>query len=1156
MARTATPPRSADQGRPGGDGATSTNPAAPGTSRLRESLDQLLARRPSSDLFAEEAAQLILQETHAAAVALLGLDPRGERLRLLATLHLDDAAVRVLAGDPSHPSWDIPLRALRNRRINVIESAQDNPFVPRPLIALNPAQMTIAVLPFYHQGAPTGAVVLFAPTPQAFPDTLLHTLSQALRVCAMGLSELPSAPTTAPSRPAPDTAREQPTLLRGVATLKAELSRLTQALEESEGQRAAEAADRVTAETFLVAATDRVAQLEKELADLRGTSGQLPRLEGAVDQLNRQVHEAQAAAEAARAQAAAMEKQLADAQQRADEDAASIEALTSFREEIQRRFERARAESQDRGAALSDLDERFRGLAEHAETLQKALDALHADRAGLEDELARVREELALTRTQRGKAGAARRESTEALTAAQAESRALATKLAEAEVKLEQFEVAQKSLANLRQQLETGSTERRDLAQRLEAAEAARSSEAREHEAARQTWADQVAGLESERDRFREEMEHLRAQAGETRAELEARLELAEAERRELVERVDALAQTEAERTRVQSRAHELEAELADAREKTRVLEERIKELGEVNARLIAERRELHGRVDALTAGGQTLEEAKKHAINRSLQRVIELESALSRMSKTIDATRSSAAEELDRVRAEADRDTTALRAELAAATQAREALHREFEQRQQAIEAERRAGEDRARETEQWRETARRLEREQSDLVERLNAATKAAGQHQHEQEDAARRLASLESSLREAVTARDSLTAELHETQERMAGAAAKQIAAAEATRRELEIALASERDRRLAEAEELTEQLRQVRGELIEELADMTRRYDLAQLESKRLTQALQDKDQLLSIVETRLSTAEPGGPEAGPEAGLEAGLELELAIEHGGIAAAEPPPTAAEAELRTEETAAATAAPAEPAMVVILDDGEPAATAAGRLGEFGLQVSALAPPPDFAGSIGSRRVACAAVNLSLPGIWKTLRTLRAGEDPASMPLVGYTLAGGANAGFWLGPVDFTVLPLKGKQLVTVLQRLVPKLRRVVAMSNDFDVMTSVRTELTAARISAAVVLDGRQAFDLLPTIRPEAAVLHLSPTCTDVFRAISGLRSSEIGREIPILFLIDPIPQPKEDAFFTIGLRQLSGRGNLKADELVNFLATSFGPYRAE
>src|SRR4029078_5525437 len=111
-----------------------------------------------------------------------------------------------------------------------------------------------------------------------------------------------------------------------------------------------------------------------------------------------------------------------------------------------------------------------------------------------------------------------------------------------------------------------------------------------------------------------------------------------------------------------------------------------------------------------------------------------------------------------------------------------------------------------------------------------------------------------------------------------------------------------------------------------------------------------------------------------------------------------------------------------------------------------------------------------------------------------------------------------------------------------------------MSDVRTQLTGVGISTAVVLDGRQALDLVPTIRPEAAVLHLSPSCVDVFRAIAGLRAADIARDIPILFLLDEVPQPREEAFLTARVCMLASRGGLMPDGLVETLATAFDVYR--
>jgi hypothetical protein len=94
-----------------------------------------------------------------------------------------------------------------------------------------------------------------------------------------------------------------------------------------------------------------------------------------------------------------------------------------------------------------------------------------------------------------------------------------------------------------------------------------------------------------------------------------------------------------------------------------------------------------------------------------------------------------------------------------------------------------------------------------------------------------------------------------------------------------------------------------------------------------------------------------------------------------------------------------------------------------------------------------------------------------------------------------------------------------------------------------------MSTAVVFDGRQALDLVPTVRPEAAIIHLAPTCTDAFSALVGFRTADAARNIPIFFLLDATPQQREEAFFNTGLRLLGTRANLQAAQLGDQLATA-------
>src|SRR5258706_8516259 len=73
--------------------------AAPNVSSLRDGLQHLYSIRPSRGAFAEAAVTLIAKGAGVKAVALLGYEPRGNRMHLLAQAGLDAEAIQALSGD-------------------------------------------------------------------------------------------------------------------------------------------------------------------------------------------------------------------------------------------------------------------------------------------------------------------------------------------------------------------------------------------------------------------------------------------------------------------------------------------------------------------------------------------------------------------------------------------------------------------------------------------------------------------------------------------------------------------------------------------------------------------------------------------------------------------------------------------------------------------------------------------------------------------------------------------------------------------------------------------------------------------------------------------------------------------------------------------------
>ncbi|MBX3023807.1 hypothetical protein KF840_02755 [bacterium] len=1087
-------------------------PGTAGLASLRDSLQQVYAIRPSRDAFAEEAIRLIARSTNTKAAALLTYEARSGRMQLVGHVGLEAEAEQVLSGDAMVSAWDIPLRSIRNRRINVIEAAHENPFVPKPLAAISPRRLTIAAVPFFHANAPVGVVVLFSPTPRGFADGLLKTLSQSLRVCALALSELPLSAAATARAVEEEASTAQPTLLRGLAALKSELVRLTQALEESERQRAAETAERVTAQSFLKAAQERAAGLEQEITELRAAQEQIPAIEEQVHSLSRRLAAASEAADTAQSEIAQLRAVLAEAERRAVAQDAALAALkverAALETQLQEALDSARARGEEAAALhaqVSDLTPRAARLGE----LQTALAAAEAARSETETVIARLRQELVATHEQRSRAEAALEQASSALAASDADRGELTALLEAAQVEHAELERMRGELATLR-----------DGQQALEAALAARTAElestrasltadgqqrAAEAEAARA----RVAELERAREAIAGELAGVRAEAARQAAALSERGSELASRQQELEAARAAIADADAERAELRARLAAVDGELQTAGTARRQLEDQLVALQAERDRLASHQRELQGRVEALAAGGQTLEHEKRTTLAAAEQRVAGLEAEIARLTAALDATRTSAADEITRTRHDADATLDGLRVDLAEAARARDELQRSLAATQQECANQQRALAEMSAQRARLEAATERLAAERAELGGRIETGAAQQAELQRAHAEAQQRVAALE---RELANVRD----------EQLAGLQAR-LASEEAARRAAEASAAAAASR------------------YAEELAQLQEQVAAQHEDQERLNQQLAEQAELLQSAEQNLGVLDiPAGDEGADDDVLEIDRDA---------------PTVADQAVDAGGADDEGDADADAGELVLLDGDEAAAGAARQLAEFGHRISAFAPSIPAADGLKGRLVAGAALNLAAAGAWSVVRHLRNGGDIPRMPLIAYALAEKANKGFWLGPVDFAPLPVGQVALPALLNRMVPKIRRVLAMSNDIDVMSDVRTQLTGAGISTAVVLDGRQALDLVPTIRPEAAVLHLSPSCVDVFRAIAGLRAAEIARDIPILFLLDAEPQPREEAFLTAGVRMLASRGGLLPDGLAETLASAFDVYRA-
>jgi chromosome segregation ATPase len=234
------------------------------------------------------------------------------------------------------------------------------------------------------------------------------------------------------------------------------------------------------------------------------------------------------------------------------------------------------------------------------------------------------------------------------------------------------------------------------------------------------------------------------------------------------------------------------------------------------------------------------------------------------------------------------------------------------------------------------------------------------------------------------------------------------------------------------------------------------------------------------------------------------------------------------------------------------LVLLDDGVSRDAACAALSGAGFEVATFPPTEAGVDAMLRRKVKCIMLNVG-GGVaaWRTLRVLRERVGSRSLPILAYAMTQNAPAGFCFGRADFGLWPMDPARMIERLECLRPKLKRLLLLSADVDGMGRLREPLAAAKISTSLVLDGKQALEFATMVEPEAAILHLSPNCPSVSRAVAGLRAMEATRDLPLLLVLDKTAAPREDAFFAATTVQLVSKPAFRFTNLPEEIARVVG-----
>lgn len=224
------------------------------------------------------------------------------------------------------------------------------------------------------------------------------------------------------------------------------------------------------------------------------------------------------------------------------------------------------------------------------------------------------------------------------------------------------------------------------------------------------------------------------------------------------------------------------------------------------------------------------------------------------------------------------------------------------------------------------------------------------------------------------------------------------------------------------------------------------------------------------------------------------------------------------------------------------LVLLDQGASGEQARAALEGAGFEVTPLGLGEPAVDELARRKLKCVMLNLAAGAAgWRTLKLLRERVATRNVPILAYVMAADAPMGFCFGRTDFALWPLEPGRMIERLGRLRPKLHRLLAVTSDVDGMGRLREPLARAKISTSIVLDARQVIEFATMIDPEAAILHVSPSCPSAARALLTLRANEPTRELPLLVLLDKAAGDDE-AFFAQASRQLLSKAGFQFSRL--------------
>ncbi|MEO8605299.1 MAG: response regulator, partial [bacterium] len=120
--------------------------------------------------------------------------------------------------------------------------------------------------------------------------------------------------------------------------------------------------------------------------------------------------------------------------------------------------------------------------------------------------------------------------------------------------------------------------------------------------------------------------------------------------------------------------------------------------------------------------------------------------------------------------------------------------------------------------------------------------------------------------------------------------------------------------------------------------------------------------------------------------------------------------------------------------------------------------------------------------------------------------------FTYLAAGTRGIIAGMTDFIPHPLAPDECATRLLERPGGTQRLLMVSDKIEVMNEIRAVLNRVRCSTSLALDGRQAFDLVGMVKPDAILIDLTLPRGEGLRLVGRLRADAKTAGIAIIFAL--------------------------------------------